>query len=168
MFSEQPKWKSDRNKLTSWLSGGSTDRPINVDEEQRAIMVEDGDNVDLSVIPEVPREFQDRNGASSDDALVVSSDDEDEEDEIISGRRGHKNPSLTNDDEGGGGIDDKKKLGLETVYDGFAIYGRILCLIVKRRGVANAAKAAASGQATMENWVSTQVAQEMGIDQEES
>ena len=30
--------------------------------------------------------------------------------------------------------DDKKKLGLNTSYDGFSIYGRILCLVVKRRG----------------------------------
>ena len=29
--------------------------------------------------------------------------------------------------------DEKKKLGLKTSYDGFQIYGRILCLVVKRK-----------------------------------
>jgi len=42
-----------------------------------------------------------------------------------------------NDDEANNSddsTDDKKKLGLNTSYDGFSIYGRILCLVVKRRG----------------------------------
>lgn len=58
--------------------------------------------------------------------------------------------------------DDKKKFGLKTSYDGFSIYGRILCLVVKRRGVRTPAGAAVvqSSQAMMENWVSTQAAAE--------
>ena len=62
--------------------------------------------------------------------------------------------------------DDKKKLGIKTLYDGFAIYGKILCLIVKRTNVPTIIKAGASGSAVMENWVSTQVAQEMGLDED--
>jgi hypothetical protein len=58
--------------------------------------------------------------------------------------------------------DDKKKLSLNTSYDGFSIYGRILCLIVKRKGVRNPASGsgAISSQHMMENWVSTQAAGE--------
>jgi hypothetical protein len=62
--------------------------------------------------------------------------------------------------------DDKKKLALNTTYDGFSIYGRILCLIVKRKGkkaTQSALGAPAGGSQMMENWVSTQVAQEAGL-----
>ena len=63
---------------------------------------------------------------------------------------------------------DKKKLGLETSYAGFSIYGRILCLIVTRKGGAkerggagaSTATAAVGGSQMMEQWVSTQAAQE--------
>lgn len=59
----------------------------------------------------------------------------------------------------GGVEDEKKKLALNTTYDGYAIYGRILCLIVKRRGVVRGKEVVAgTGQAVMEEWVrSTQV-----------
>lgn len=59
----------------------------------------------------------------------------------------------------GGGEDGKKKMAFNTTYDGYAIYGRILCLIVKRRGVVRGKDAVAgTGQAVMEEWVrSTQV-----------
>lgn len=58
--------------------------------------------------------------------------------------------------------DDKKKLGLNTSYDGFSIYGRILCLVVKRRGARIKADehGTQSSQAMLENWVSTQAAAE--------
>lgn len=67
-------------------------------------------------------------------------------------------------------LDEKKKMFLETEYDGFSIYGRILCLVVKRRGGAKGASSSASnamgsgqGQAMMEGWIaSTQVGQEAG------
>ena len=50
-------------------------------------------------------------------------------------------------------------MALKTTYDGYAIYGRILCLIVKRRGRA----VGGAGQAVMEEWVrSTQVGREEG------
>lgn len=56
--------------------------------------------------------------------------------------------------------DDKKKLGLETAYEGFNIYGRILCIVVKRHGAtgrrpgAVAAPAAAARGKVMEEWIS--------------
>jgi hypothetical protein len=69
-----------------------------------------------------------------------------------------------------GGGDDKKKLGLNTSYEGFSIYGRILCLVVKRRGVRSQtgnSSASASSQQMMENWVSTQAAAEQADDDED-
>lgn len=56
--------------------------------------------------------------------------------------------------------DDKKKLGIKTTYEGFTIYGRILCLIVKRKGGVKRASASESGSAMLESWVSTQAQQD--------
>lgn len=74
-------------------------------------------------------------------------------------------PSLSDVDQGDDGSeleDDKKKLGINTSYDGFSIYGRILCLVVKRKGSRNPASGsgAISSQHMLENWVSTQAAAE--------
>ena len=53
-------------------------------------------------------------------------------------------------------VDDKKKLALDTTYDGFSIYGRILCLVVKRKGSAKGKELAGSaGQAMMQEWISS-------------
>lgn len=56
--------------------------------------------------------------------------------------------------------DDKKKLGLETAYEGFNIYSSILCIVVKRHGTigrragtTTAAAAVARGK-VMEEWIS--------------
>lgn len=64
--------------------------------------------------------------------------------------------------------DDKKKMAMDISFEGFAIYGRVLCLVVKKRetltrpaGTVSKASAAAAtgdrpgGQATMENWISS-------------
>ncbi|KAI1802862.1 hypothetical protein F4811DRAFT_554373 [Daldinia bambusicola] len=73
--------------------------------------------------------------------------------------------------------DDKKKLAMDISYEGFSIYGRVLCLVVKRRegnigagpqpagrgrtsgtGGVHATKHGGGGQAMMENFIiSTQV-----------
>ncbi|KAK2044546.1 hypothetical protein LZ31DRAFT_466299 [Colletotrichum somersetense] len=58
--------------------------------------------------------------------------------------------------------DDKKKMAVDVSYEGFAIYGRVLCLVVKKRhglrlapsnGPGSAKQPA--GQASMENWISS-------------
>ena len=52
--------------------------------------------------------------------------------------------------------DDKKKMAMDTTYDGFSIYGRVLCLVVKRKDKKGKAPTSlAGGQATMENWISS-------------
>lgn len=54
--------------------------------------------------------------------------------------------------------DDKKKLAMDVSYDGFAIWGRVLCLIVKKRetqGGKNKEKEVGGGKAVMENWIAS-------------
>lgn len=72
--------------------------------------------------------------------------------------------TIISDDEGDPALaaeepgDDKKKLGMKTTYDGYAIYGRVLCLIVKRRGTGHLSASGAKvtgGQANMENWIAS-------------
>ncbi len=66
-----------------------------------------------------------------------------------------------------GGEHDKKKLGMDTTYDGFSIYGRILCLVVKRRGTAKGKETVGgTGQAMMEDWIaSTQMGEGQMMDE---
>lgn len=75
--------------------------------------------------------------------------------------------------------DDKKKMAMDISYEGFAIYGRALCLVVKRRGPGRMVQPAASNkpqtasqlgnQAVMENWItSTQMPAAEGADEMEA
>lgn len=75
------------------------------------------------------------------------------EDEASTSKGKDKNTTMTDASDR---EDDKKKLALNTTYDGFSIYGRILCLVVKRRGTAKGKEVASgSGQAMMEEWISS-------------
>jgi hypothetical protein len=60
--------------------------------------------------------------------------------------------------------DDKKKMAMDTSYDGFSIYGSVLCLVVKRKDKKGKGPVLSGGQAMMEEWItSTQMpAQEEG------
>jgi hypothetical protein len=51
--------------------------------------------------------------------------------------------------------DDKKKMAMTTTYEGFAIYGRVLCLVVKRRDKKGKSKERSEGQAMMEDWIAS-------------
>lgn len=52
--------------------------------------------------------------------------------------------------------DDKKKLAMDTSYDGFSIYGRVLCLVVKQRDTGKGKATATGGaQAMMEDWITS-------------
>ena len=67
------------------------------------------------------------------------------------------------DEEESGAQEDKKKLRFNTTYDGFNIWGFVLCLLVDRTG--GPGKKAqggdvGNGQALMEEWISTQQAQD--------
>jgi hypothetical protein len=51
--------------------------------------------------------------------------------------------------------DDKKKMAMDTSYDGFAIYGRVLCLVVKRKENKGKPQSTTGGQAMMEDWIAS-------------
>lgn len=67
------------------------------------------------------------------------------------------------------GGDDKKKMGFKTTYEGFSIWGWVLCLLVTRKGGPSRKKTESSaGQVLMEEWISaTQQQQEEEEEQEE-
>ncbi|KAH6853312.1 hypothetical protein B0I37DRAFT_409494 [Chaetomium sp. MPI-CAGE-AT-0009] len=114
--------------------------------------------------------------SSSADELFVGEGESDESD-AVSGqrppkRRKEKAAAVGDTAE----RDDKKKMAMDISYEGFAIYGRVLCLVVKRRGD-GAGKSGGSaapsrtknqsgrpgGQAMMENWIaSTQLPEAAG------
>jgi hypothetical protein len=60
----------------------------------------------------------------------------------------------------GDDAEDDKKVGMDTTYEGFSIWGWVLCLLVTRKGrksrQANASSET-SGQVLMEEWIATQV-----------
>ncbi|KAJ1324361.1 hypothetical protein MN608_10423 [Microdochium nivale] len=118
----------------------------------------------------------------SDDQEDGQQDDDDEEEDLFVSSPGSEGrdsmgppPAKKRQKDGGlggaalDGAEDnkKKKLAMDISYEGFSIYGRVLCLVVKRRETAGAfggaralgAKAApGTGQSMMENFiVSTQV-----------
>ena len=110
---------------------------------------------------------------SSADELFVGGGGGDESDTAIgqppSKRRREKAAAVGDTEE----RDDKKKMAMDISYEGFAIYGRVLCLVVKRRGggtkgggtkgggnpaVPSGSKSQtdrAGGQAMMENWIAS-------------
>jgi hypothetical protein len=148
-----------------------TGEPIIIREE------DDDDSTILNNIPEAGGDKDQarrstrnkrRRGDASEAAVSEASDSDDSftfESAPSTKRPKTNGPSHSDADQGDNEMeleDDKKKLGLNTSYDGFSIYGRILCLIVKRKGVRNPASGsgAISSQHMMENWVSTQAAAE--------
>lgn len=105
---------------------------------------------------------------SSADELFVGDGESDESDAAIGQRppkrRREKAAAVGDTAEG----EDKKKMAMDISYDGFAIYGRVLCLVVKRRGDGGrrggssavpsnnqAQTGRPGGQAMMENWIAS-------------
>ncbi|PNS14255.1 hypothetical protein CAC42_6768 [Sphaceloma murrayae] len=122
--------------------GGQQDPVVLREESSEEVRLED--------IPAAPNDGRGTDGQPVD----VSSDEED----IAPARNGRKRKRQGGErDEAEDGEDEKKKLGMKTEYEGFAIYGRILCLIVKRKGVKARAEAPVGSSQMLENWVSTQV-----------
>ena len=63
-----------------------------------------------------------------------------------------KDADLLQDEDQG---DDKKKMAMSTTYEGFAIYGSVLCLVVKRKDKKGKVKERSEGQAMMEDWIAS-------------
>ena len=108
---------------------------------------------------------------SHDESLFLSENSEDSDFEKMPTPKRAKStdpPAIMADEEEGeaGELqDDKKKAAFNTTYDGYSIYGRILCLIVKRKGQkGKSAVGGGAGQAMMEEWItSTQALEEGGM-----
>ena len=139
---ERQKMKSTSGKLTGWMT---SDRdPVTIPEES-----DEEDGVAFQDIPAAPG---------------IEIEDEDEQYREVAAADGDEENFLKRAKSVEKKSDDKKKLGFNTSYDGFSIYGKVVCLIVKRRvpkalGITSASSSA--GQATMEDWiVSTQMPQE--------
>ncbi|KAG6004715.1 hypothetical protein E4U21_000806 [Claviceps maximensis] len=152
--------------------------PIDVDGEQDTAIVlreeeesdEDGGNARLSDIPPA-RPKRRRGGDNTSDTHAGDSGESDSNNAIDldsdtewpATKRARIPGVLEDDASDGEEDDDKKKLAMDVSYEGFAIYGRVLCLVVRRRGNKIPQRLrqdgiAPEGQANMENWItSTQI-----------
>lgn len=166
VFKDKDRIKSNTGKLTGFFN--NDENPIHVEDDEAPAILEEDDagETRLADIPAVgaggTRKIVD---GGDQDAIFVNSDDEETQRQP---RRKRKKAAGKDEEEQT--TDDKKKLALNTAYEGFNIYGRILCLIVKRKGVKQPATTTAGGPLTgsqmLENWVSTQAAQDplAGVD----
>lgn len=176
MFKDEgERLKSNSSKMT-----GTSEVPVEVQDDGESATVVIGEESDeeqgalnLADIP-AARDTEEESGDGgrgekrrrrSSDALFVSDDPQD-------GGVGGQQPTplpkrkkATGEHDAAGSRtdraeDSKKKMGLDTSYDGFSIYGRILCLVVRRKGAVRGKPIASTGagQAMMEEWIaSTQV-----------
>jgi hypothetical protein len=187
IFQDKARIRSNSGKLTNWLTTGTSDQPVLINEDVEDPIVireeEDDESINLASIPEISERQQSSRRSTRDKyrredpdyASATNGSDSDESALFVPGRpinrskAGESLAGATKDANDEDLQDDKKKLGLNTSYDGFSIYGRILCLVVKRRGVRTAGASAAptSPQQMLENWVSTQAAAEQINDDED-
>ncbi|UKZ65210.1 uncharacterized protein TrAtP1_006405 [Trichoderma atroviride] len=113
----------------------------------RSNTVQDDDEDDLFV-------GSDDDGGDADDASVIDVDSDSRRPKRL---RGPMKPPAS-ESEGQFHDDYKKNLAMDVSYEGFAIYGRVLCLIVKKKEAKKTAQQNLGGQAKMENWItSTQI-----------
>ncbi|CAI6335720.1 unnamed protein product [Periconia digitata] len=184
VFKEKPSIQSNSGKLTGWLTSGSSEQPVMVDEnttESITIREEEDDGiVKLADIPEKDDSAEQGSGSEKrkrrrgDNRENPITEIEDSDDsfqlEVAPSKKRSKSANREVDQELNDGESEgdgeKKKLALNTSYEGFSIYGRVLCLVVKRKNrqqQKSTGNRPASSEQMMENWVSTQAA----IDHEE-
>lgn len=178
VFKDKPRIQSNSGRLTNWLATGTSDQPVVINElaaDPIVIEEDDEDGVNLADIPEAPgratrtkrsRGEAGKNASESDEDMFIP--DTAASKRSKTGAASADAEAIEDEDQS---QDDKKKLGLNTSYEGFSIYGRILCLVVKRRVVRNAAGGAVtpiSSQHMLENWVSTQAAGQTADDDEDN
>lgn len=142
---------------------GTVDLPLEVDNEPEL------ENVEVESPEEEPTNLRDipmadhgeransaKHSPASEQSLFISDDSAEDDPAGIQRRQDarSKHEPVSVDPEHS--ADDKKKMLLNTNYDGFAIYGRILCLVVKRRGGSKGKdRAGGTGQAMMEEWIAS-------------
>lgn len=87
------------------------------------------------------------------DPVILREDSDDENDLARIPQADNENDTEPRDQEM---EDDKKKLGFNTTYTGFAIWGKVLCLLVERKGgpgKRSASSADGGAQALMQEWI---------------
>lgn len=167
---------------SSKLLGETSTEPIDVDNAAPEILREEDDEVSLDNIPELPsadmtdagQSKRRRSEPAEDESNSEFEAGSDDDVESVLGsappsKRARRDEDLSGDEE-----QDKKKMAMDISYEGFAIYGRVLCLVIKRRDAAPGRAAGTTpagekgtGQARMENWISsTQVP--AGMEDEEA
>ena len=117
---------------------------------------EEEDKIDLENIPNADSDDEphDRRNNGQEDAVSISDNSADHSESEQPPSKRPKRDVVDGEEDADG--DDKKKMGLNTTYDGFRIYGRILCLVVKRLGNKKGKQpATGSGQAMMEDWIAS-------------
>ena len=172
LLTKQKHFREPKKKLQSnskKLTGDTNDTPIEVEEGPTILREEtEEDGLNLNDLPEIEDDIEDSLFVEEDTGLrrskrsrapTATSPPESSPDieylaEPLSKRRKDKEviPGEEVDD-------DKKKMAMDTFYDGFSIYGRVLCLVVKRKDKKGKGPAGlAGGQAMMEEWItSTQI-----------
>ncbi|KAL8742313.1 MAG: hypothetical protein Q9184_008274 [Pyrenodesmia sp. 2 TL-2023] len=154
-YAEKPRLGSTPSKLTG---EGTRDVPVEVvDATEPLVLREESQEEKLPGLAKIPptADAEDARSATppADEFLVAdSSDDDFETMPTRPDQRGPGKAIAVQDPD----TDDKKKLGLRTLYDGFSIYERILCLVVKRRGSSKDKDlGGGAGKAMMEEWIAS-------------
>lgn len=190
LFKDKPRIQSNSGKLTGWLTTETNDQPVVIveTEPEPIILREDDDDevIHLDDIPEAAgvdeparqSNSNKRRRRATDDKAASDGSDTDDSSQLeaaLSMKQSRTTERLASDagsdEDGREARDDKKKLGLNTSYDGFSIYGRILCLVVKRKGPRTGVGGSAvpvSSQQMLETWVSTQAAAEHVDDEDDN
>ena len=167
--------KTEKGRLgtTDGRLTGSRDAPVEVSESAPGLIgeeSEDGEGVRMADIPSAAEcDAVDRASLPKEESQIGRFVSEDSDEADVDAQEA---PSSRNEgkrsvgEEHNGKEDDKKKLGMDTTYDGFSIYGRILCLVVKRKGTAKGKESAGgAGQAMMEEWITSTQMQGQIIDE---
>lgn len=152
----QTRLTSNTNKML----GADKENPVDLDVP--VLREQDSDeDVQISDIPVAPSDNNSKRPRNRpDDEFGASEDETTSAVEVDSDAEEPPQKRLREDN-----ADDKKKMDMDVSYEGFAIYGRVLCLVVRKRDNPRKrapGKAASglqpAGQAKMENWItSTQI-----------
>jgi hypothetical protein len=168
-FKESNKKSIQSN--SSKLMGATNDTAIEVEDRDD----NEDDPINLDDLPEI----DDDTGSGSDtNSLFVDESrpkrskrprastnvDSTSSDEPAAKRARDCDGLADDDDDDDDEPEEKKKMAMDTTYDGFAIYGRVLCLIVKRKDKKAKPAGLGAGQ-TLEQWMtSTQIPPEEAED----
>ncbi|KAL8914292.1 MAG: hypothetical protein Q9172_007114 [Xanthocarpia lactea] len=161
---EKPRLGTTERRLTG---EGTRDMPVQVGDTVDPVAVREESQDQGFNLADIPAAKEDQARSSAEGTTLFVSDESDEEpnDRTPQTRKTLQRRDKSPMDEDRQN-DDKKKLGMKTSYDGFSIYGRILCLVVKRRGIGKGKDlAGGAGQAMMEDWIaSTQLVGDQMMD----